>query len=59
MLRAIERLDPLALFGRPWPELTSREQVELLAYATLREAEAAEEDRAVAGILKGLKTRRT
>lgn len=39
MLRAIERVDPRAVFGRPWGELSGPEQIELLAYASLRAAE--------------------
>jgi len=48
----VERVDPRAVFGRPWPDLERAEQVELLGYATLREAEDQAEQRAM---FEGLK----
>lgn len=36
ILRAVERVSPLALHGRAWCELGYDEQVELLAFADLR-----------------------
>lgn len=39
ILRACERVSPLAVFGRPWYELERAEQIALLGYAWLRAAE--------------------
>ena len=38
---ACERLDPMRVFGRPLAQLTRDEQVELIAFATIRYEEDA------------------
>jgi hypothetical protein len=44
-LRAVETVDPRSYYGRPWNELTYREQVELMAFSILRmEEKVPEED---------------
>lgn len=42
ILRAIERMDPLSVWGRPWDQLTRSQQVRLLAYSDLRLQEETE-----------------
>jgi hypothetical protein len=39
ILRACERVDPRAVYGRPWDKLSFAEQKELLAFEWLRAAE--------------------
>jgi len=39
VLRALETLDPMRVYGRPWQYLTRDEQFEILGYAALRVAE--------------------
>jgi hypothetical protein len=36
MLRACERMDPRAFFGKPWNALSCSEQLELLGYHAQR-----------------------
>lgn len=43
-LRAIELVDPRSYFGKPWCDLTYKQQIDLLAYAILRMEEKAPED---------------
>lgn len=37
--RAIERIDPVAVFGRPWSSLSARERLDLLNYDAIRTRE--------------------
>ncbi len=41
ILRAVERVDPRAVHGRSWNDLTYCEQIELLAFSDLRFREEA------------------
>lgn len=36
VLRAIERVSPTAIFGKPWGQLTRYQQIELLAFNDIR-----------------------
>ena len=41
ILRAVERVDPVALYGKPWRDLKLKEQIELLAFSDIRQREDA------------------
>lgn len=43
-LRAVELIDPRSFYGRPWNELTYREQVGLISYALIRMEEKSGSD---------------
>lgn len=48
-MRAVEMVDPVSFYGRPWGALVREEQLALIAYAQVRMSEvaprrAAEED---------------
>lgn len=43
MMRAVERIDPVSMYGKTFPELTRDEMVELLGYEYLREEEIIDE----------------
>ena len=42
VFRALERIDPRAVFGRPWAELSKQEQLSLVGYDKLRRWEEAQ-----------------
>ena len=42
VLRAIERVDPVSVFGLPWTKLTFEQGIELLAFSDFRDHEDAQ-----------------